>query len=1079
MVERPNFESLLNSLKTCASFRNRRNSDRSELPATGVLGFLSADLQLPEMQMRRSVLRGGCLFLIGLLIGGFAAAAEPPSYERDISPLLKLHCVKCHGPAKHEGKLDLSVAGAVARGGKQGAVLVPHDIAASLLWQRVESDEMPPEMPLTDKEKGLLKAWIIAGAPGLPAKATNASPAAHWAFQPTTQPDLPAVRDRSLVLNPVDEFIQAKLETQGLSLSPLADRYARLRRVAFDLTGLPPTPADIAAFVTDDTPEAYSKIVDRYLASPAYGERLGKVWLDAAGYADSNGYFNADSDRPLAYRYRDWVIRSLNRDLPYDQFVREQLAGDELVHFVPDQDADPETIERLEATHYLRNSQDGTGESDGNDDEVRIDRYTVLEGAMQNISSSLLGMTVQCAKCHDHKFEPITQRDYYAFQAVLSGIYAPTAWKKPNERIVYASRPGEFAAWQAATEELDRKVKQQQAELSAWVRAHRPHGQILFEDNFQDTAASLPLWSNATPGDTVPAGKVPVHLNESTAPSLMFQEGRLLYNGGGTQGSSGFSTKDEFDWTPDAVGSMIQVTFDLVDNKLTADGTPAIRIGYFIAMKDFNDATDLKGGNVLIDGNPTSGSVVYVDYPGGERVVGPIGTTTYMPGHNYGVRVTNQGEDKYLLQHLHDGIPDEKTITLSTADLPNGGFGFEMCCDRAGIIDNVIIETFASATNREVLASFQKELQVEQKPLEETRQAQTKLSQNRPGKMALATDISTTPPATHLLVRGNYTDPGPAVDPAPFQLLIEPDAPFEVKPSADPMRTTGRRLAFANWMTRPASRAAGLLARVHANRLWQHHFGVGLVATPENLGISGAPPSHPELLDWLASELVRTNWDTKHVHRLILKSGTYQQSSATDEGRLKGDADGRLLSRFPVRRLDAEAIRDAMLAVSGDLDPQLGGPYIPSTRQANGEVTIAADHPQANRRSVYLQQRRSQVLSMLQVFDAPSIVFNSTRRPRSTMPLQSLSLLNSEFAVSRAQHLANRLQREYPSEPERLAAALLITSGRPADEEQRTVLIQFLDQQLQEYAGQADSRQRAWVDLCQMLLAGNSFLYLD
>lgn len=1030
--------------------------------------------------MRGSLFLYFCIAVTGAFPVGLTTAAEPPSYEREIAPLLKQQCVKCHGPAKQEGKLDLSVAGAIVRGGKEGPVLVPHDTAASLLWQRVESDEMPPEAPLTDKEKALLKAWIIAGAPGLPAKASNSSPDTHWAFQPAAFPPLPAVQDRTPCLNPIDVFIQARLEARGLSLSPLADPYTRLRRVTFDLTGLPPEPADIAAFTADQTPLAYVQAVNRLLASPHYGERLGKIWLDAAGYADSNGYFNADSDRPLAFRYRDWVIRALNRDLPYDQFVREQIAGDELAHFVPDQDTDPETIERLEATHYLRNGQDGSGESDGNPDEVRIDRYTVLESSMQNLSSSLLGLTVQCAKCHDHKFEPITQRDYYSFQALLAGVFAPDAWKKPNERIVYASLPGEFAAWQAATQQLEQQIEQRQADVSAWVKAHRPRGQVLFEDTFQNATDSLPLWANATPGDTVPAGKIPVQLNQAASPGQLVQDGRMQFNGGGTQGSSGFSTKTEFDWTPDAVGGMIQVTFDLVDNKLTPDGKPAERIGYFIAMHDFNDATELKGGNVLIDGHPTTGSVVYVDYPGGdERIVGTIGTSPYIPGHNYGARVTNQGEGKYLLQHLHDGLVEEKTVTLSATDLPNGGFGFEVCCGRSAIIDNVSVETFAPPTPTDDLTTFQKNLQAQQKPLEEARQALTTLSQNRPGKIAVATDVSTTPPAIHLLVRGNYAAAGPVAEPAPFPILTEPDAPFKIQPPADPDRTTGRRLALAQWITRPGSRAAGLLARVHVNRLWQHHFGVGLVATPENLGISGAAPSHPELLDWLAAELVQSNWSTKHIHRLILNSTTYQQSGAADAPRLKGDADGRLLSRFPVRRLDAEAIRDAMLAVSGDLDARVGGPYVPSTRQSNGEVLIPADHPQANRRAVYLQQRRSQVVSMLQVFDAPSIIFNSTRRPRSTMPLQSLSLLNSEFAVLRAKHLAERLQRDYPSEPDRLTAALMLTTGHPAEPDQREVLTQFLDQQLREYPGQADARQRAWFDLCQMLLAGNAFLYLD
>lgn len=1030
--------------------------------------------------MRGSHWRGFLIVLTGTLASGLVQAAEPPSYERDIAPLLKQQCVKCHGPAKHEGKLDLSIAGAVARGGKQGPALVPHDIAASLLWQRIESDEMPPEMPLTDKEKSLIKAWIIAGAPGLPAKATNSTPEAHWAFQPLVAPALPTVKSRAGGVNPIDDFIQAKLEAQGLNLSPPADRHARLRRVTFDVTGLPPSPTEITNFINDHSTDAYSKIVDQYLDSPHYGERLGKVWLDAAGYADSNGYFNADSDRPLAYRYRDWVVRALNRDLPYDQFIRHQLAGDELANFTPDHNASPEAIELLEATHYIRNGQDGSGESDGNDDEVRIDRYTALESSMQNLSASLLGMTVQCAKCHDHKFEPITQRDYYSFQALLSGVFSPQAWKKPNERTVYASLPGEFTAWQTRTQDLDKQIAQHQTELQKWLKTHRPRGQVLLEDNFEDVVASLPLWSNTAPGDTVPAGKIPVQLNQATPPGQLVQNGHLQIIEGGTNGSSGLSTKGVFDWTPEATGGVIQVTFDLIDTKLTPDGKSAERIGYYIALHDYNDTTDLKGGNILIDGNPGGSSAVHVDYPGDDmRAAGSIGTTGYTAGHNYGVRITNQGEGKFLLEHLCDGLAEDKSITLSAADLPDGGCGFEFCCGRSFIVDNVLVETFTPQTPTDVLAAFHQELKEQQKPLETLRQTRASLGQERPGKLAWATDVSPTPHAIHLLVRGNYAEAGPVAEPAPFQVLIEPTAPFEVKPPADPARTTGRRLAFANWITQPGSRAAGLLARVHVNRLWQHHFGTGLVATPENLGISGAPPSHPELLDWLAAELVRSHWSSKHIHRLILNSATYQQSSATDETRLKSDADGRLLSRFPVRRLDAEAIRDAMLAVSGDLDSQLGGPYVPSTRQANGEVLIPTSHPQANRRSIYLQQRRTQVVSLLQVFDAPSIVFNSTRRGRSTMPLQSLSLMNSEFAVLRAQHLAERLQREYPHEADRLSAALLLTTGRPADQEQLTVLTGFLDQQVQEYAGQADARPHAWIDLSQMLLAGNMFLYLD
>jgi hypothetical protein len=439
-------------------------------------------------------------------------AADPPRFDHDIVPLVKRHCVKCHGPAKQEGKLDLSVAAGFVRGGKHASAIVAHDLKSSLIWHRVEQDEMPPDEPLSAEEKGLLKAWITAGAPGLPEKSAAIS-ADHWAFRliPHRQPA--QVHDSSRALGPLDQFLQARLEAEGLRLSDAAGQNTLVRRISLGLTGLPPSPDQISEFVNDARPDAYRRMVDRFLAAPQYGERMGKVWLDAAGYADSNGYFNADSDRPLAYRYRDWVVRSLNRDQPYDQFVRDQIAGDELAAYRPEtgQDASESMIEQLEATHFLRNGQDGSGESDGNPDEVRVDRYTALESSMQNLSAALLGMTIQCAKCHDHKFEPISQLDYYQFQAVLSGVFAPDQWLKPNERFVYAPKPGEYESWQSRTKELDEGIKKSAAELAAWTALNRPHGQVLFEDSFDETPDKFAEhWSSTAPGDDSPGGIVPV-----------------------------------------------------------------------------------------------------------------------------------------------------------------------------------------------------------------------------------------------------------------------------------------------------------------------------------------------------------------------------------------------------------------------------------------------------------------------------------------------------------------------------------------------------------------------------------------
>ena len=539
---------------------------------------------------------------------------------------------------------------------------------------------------------------------------------------------------KSTARTDVDRFVLAALEAKQLQLNPEADRATLLRRVCFSLTGLPPTVAEIDQFLADKAADAYEKMVDRYLASPAYGERWGKMWLDAAGYADSNGYFSADSDRPLAWRYRDYVVKSFNADKPYDRFVTEQLAGDELAAYTPGGDVTPAMVELLIATHFLRNAPDGTGESDGNPDEVRTDRFTVLEGNVQNLMNCLLGLTVQCARCHDHKFEPISQREYYGLQALLFPVYNPERWTKPNDRVV-----------------------------------------------------------------TI--------------------------------------------------------------------GTKAKLIN--------------KNGKAAQDG------------------------------------------------------PAEKIAVFVETD-PN-------------------------------------------------------------------------PPAHHLLKRGQHGQPGAEVPPGVVAALSTPKNTFAIEPRPAQRVTTGRRTAFAKWVTSPEN---PLFARVMVNRIWQHHFGTGLVATSNNLGVSGAKPSHPELLDYLAAEFIASRWSVKAMHRLILTSAVFRQSSAPRANLDRIDPDNRLLARFPLLRLDAEAIRDAMLHIAGDLDPRASGPYVPSKVTPEGTVEVAETTAGAHRRSIYLQQRRTQVVTFLQLFDAPSMVTTCGKRSPSTVPLQSLALLNSEFSLARSKAFAVRLFRE-------------------------------------------------------------------
>jgi hypothetical protein len=797
------------------------------------------------------------LVLVGLIVTqGFHARGEVPAHptlEGEILPLLKAHCTKCHGPLKPKAKLTLSSPKAIARGGENGPIVASGKLDESAIWEQVSENEMPPkpEEPLTPDEKGVLKRWIEQGAAGLPSveEASRNTPGSdHWAYAKLGEVVPPRPRDTSRTRTPIDRFVQEALEDRGVvqGLGPDADRPTAIRRVALDLTGLPPTPEELAAFLADTREDAYEAMVDRYLASPRYGERWGKHWLDASGYADSNGYFNADSDRPLAYRYRDYIVRAFNADRPLDRVIREQIAGDELSGYRPGQEVTPDVIDQLTATHFLRNGQDGTGESDGNPDEIRADRYAVLEGAVQNIGSSLLGLTTQCAKCHDHKFEPITQVEYYQLQAILSPAFNLENWVKPQQREVVAGLRETMAPWEAHEKPINEQIARLKADFAA---------------------------------------------------------------------------------------------------KKTGPGIPKTQAELDKAVKE-----------------------------------------------------------------------------LDAKRLPN------------------------------------------------------------PGRIAWVADLSAKPPAFPLLLRGNPMTPGPEVSAGVPAVLCDPDNPYDPKPPFEGAASTGRRLALANWLTRPGSRPSALLARLLANRIWQDHFGVGLVATSENLGYTGSPPSHPELLEYLAGLLVRSGWSAKALHRAILRSTTYRQSSAPRPDARTADPDNRYLSRSPLRRLDAEQVRDAMLFASGELDDRQGGPYVPTTRDGSGEVAVDPALPGATRRSVYLQQRRTQVASFLEVFDAPSIVTACARRSPATIPLQSLSLLNSDFAVGRARRLAERIGREAGDAADGfIRQAFLVAIGRDPRPEETASALRFLAAQPANYPGRsgAEARHQARADFCQMLLASNAFLYIE
>jgi hypothetical protein len=762
----------------------------------------------------------------------------------------------------------------------------------------------------------LTLAWMVGT--GLMLRAGDASTvrSPHWAFVTPTPPELPEPRALAWVQTPVDRFIAGSLEEHSLRPATEADRRTLIRRLSFDLRGIPPSPEEVTAFLKDTRPEAWRHLVETFLASPHYGERWGRHWLDIAGYADSNGYFNADSDRPLAWQYRDYVVRSLNADRPFDRFIQEQLAGDELVGYVPDGDVTPAMVDALTATHFFRNPPDGSGESDGNPLEVKVDKYAAIEGNVQLIGHAFLGLTLQCARCHEHKFEPVTQEEYYGFQAILRPAFNPDRWLKPNERVITVGTRAQRAEHQRRTEEADRELKTLRAGLEGLTA---PFRRRVVDDNL------APL--------------------------------------------------DE------AARKSVRAALDTKEKERTE------------AMKAL------------------------------------------------------------LQEHAA----------------------------KVEVADEMLVKRFPD------LAAARRELE----------SAIARVETGRPAplpRIAAVFEPAGDPPIHHLFVRGNHANEGAAVGPSvPTSLSRGGDATnLFIKPPSSSLATSGRRLALARWLTAPEH---PLTARVLVNRVWAHHFGQGLVPTVDNLGRSGAKPTHPELLDWLATEFIRSGWSLKHLHRLILNSSTWKQagegevisdqwsvvsqrSDALMRASLKTDSlnnDPSSYAFFPLRRLDAEASRDAVLAVSGELDGATGGRYVPIKADAAGQIVLDEAGAGARRRSLYLQQRRTQPLGWTQVFDGPQPNPVCIQRVQATVALQSLSMLNSDFIRRHSRAFAERLRNAGGS----LDDAFELAWSRPPAPDERAAAERFLATQTAHYAAQPDAEQRAWTDFCQMLLASNQFLYVE
>lgn len=834
--------------------------------------------------------------LVGLVVCVPGEADSSPVFEKEVRAVLKAYCLDCHGAGKEpKGGLDLRLVRFAAKGGDSGPALVAGDPDGSEMLQRMRAGEMPPgEKKVPADQIDLVERWIREGAktlheepeslpPGLPITLEERE---RWAFRPLVRPAVPAVTPTSRIVNPIDAFVAQKLQANGLDLAPEADRRTLIRRATADLTGLVPTPEEVDAFVHDESPEAYERLIDRLLASPAYAERWARHWLDVAGYADSEGNGSDDTPRPYQSKYRDYVVRAMARDLPLDRFVLEQLAGDELVPR-PWANLSASEIDTLAATGFLRNAPDTT--ATGAPDEPLAANQTVAD-SLKVVGSTLLGLTVGCAQCHDHRYDPISQVDYFRLRAVFEPALDPSHWRRPVQRLV-----------------------------------------SLYTDQDRAKASEIEAQAQALQKE----------LDEKTAKFVAT------------------AIEKEIAKLPEDIRPRVKAALDTAADQRTEEQK---------ALLASHPSVNLSAG------------VLY----------------------------------QYDQPAADDLKKDGEKVAAKRAEKP--------------------VEDFVSVLD----------------------------------------EVPGTIPETKLFHRGDHRQPLDAVAPGDLTIAAPEGQRFEIPAKAEGSETSGRRLAYARHLM---SGTHPLVGRVLANRIWMHHFGRGLSENPGDFGLLGQPPSHPELLDWLATEWPRLGWSLKGMHRLIMTSATYRQSSARRPEQDAVDSTNALLARYPVRRREAESLRDAMLEIAGKLDPTPFGPSVAVQEDAVGQAVPAGD---SARRSVYLQVRRTRPVSFLAGFDAPGQGVNCDRRTESTSATQSLMLMNSDFVINSAKAMAGRVLAGEGGTGSPVERAWRIAYQRPAEPEETAAANAFLDRQRAVTEGDAAAKDLgAWTDLCQQLLSSNEFLYVD
>ena len=1014
----------------------------------------------PRLRSRPAGKFGGVLAAVPLFVwmllcgwpGAGRAAETAVDFGRDVAPILQQHCVRCHHPENRKGEISLST---VADLRENSHVVAGKPDDSDLLTLVTSQGGQPPKMPkegapLRPAQVAVLRNWITAGAVWPEAIVIHEAAKAGqdwWSLQPVmpvTVPLIPVERSRvgdaDWSQNPIDRFLLAKQFEKGLQPSLTADRRTLIRRLSFDLLGLPPTPGQIAEFVNDSEPRAYDKLVDKLLASPHYGERWARHWLDIAHYADTHG-FERDQRRDNAWRYRDWVVRALNADMPYDAFLTDQLAGDVLR---PD---DPEAVI---ATGFLAAGPwDFVGQVETKSEVLkRAARADDLDDMVTQVITAACGVTINCARCHDHKLDPIPQRDYYGFWAVFAGV-------KRGERDVSAKEVRELEARKDA-------LRSQIQEVVTEIGKRR--GPLI---DLADIVGGGDGRLTGRLGEGIDplTGKPQIALrgvlekvqpNTFVRSTVRFVDGVVVPTAspdGTVVSSTGLRIKNlpktsEMVWDAIRFGPLnSQFSTKLGNTDFNANGHTLLSLHANAAITF--DLEQLRKAGAPAEMKFTASAGYFGETPQNGASFG-----VYVDGELRLQRDKIGRDDGVILVDIT--IPQKaRFLTLMATDGGNG-----ISHDQIGFADAWLTSAAPTLAEEKDRVNVER-LQSQRAHLEQRLKAV-------PGPARVYAILSENPAPVRLLKRGDPEQPETEVLAAALSSVtsLQPVLATSITPEGE------RRRALAAWITSPAN---PLTRRVIVNRLWHYHFGIGLVDTPSDLGYGGGRPSHPELLDWLAAELLRQKWSLKSMHRLICTSQAYRQQSALQPGpvaeqALKLDASNRLLWRMHPRRLDGESVRDAVLAVSGKLNPQMFGPgyrdfdyqeeYAPVYRY------ITPDSPDLWRRSIYRFIVRTTTHQFLTTLDCPSAANLTPARNITTTALQSLALLNNDFMLRQSGYFAARLQAESKTPAEQVENAFRLAFGRaptPAETQAAVALVQA----------------RGLPQFCRMLLNANEFIYVD